>query len=198
MIRRAAVWAIPGLVAASFLAGQAAPAPTPTPRPAAGKAAKPRPPIDFSGIWELDPKASQGVAKAMENAAFRVQQNGNRIWLEPMGVAANNILAEQIVVDGQLYEKSLGKQKGTLIAKWGKDNASLWMEAVSGTEQDPRAAVQRMVWRLQDFGNTWTRQTWSIAGGTSKQTFLVFRRRPANWVPPVVTPLPPPTARPPE
>ena len=71
------------------------------------------------------------------------------------------------------------------------------MEAVSGTDQDPRAAVQRMVWRLRDFGNTWTRQTWSIAGETSKQTFLVFRKRPADWVPPILTPVPAPT-RPPQ
>jgi hypothetical protein len=188
----------------AILSAQEAPAPTPTARPvksSAGKgSAKPsttKAPLDFSGVWELDPKASQGVVKAMDHAAIRIEQNGNRIWISPLGAASTEkLLADQIVVDGQLYEKKLGKDKGTVLAKWGTDNQSLWIEAVNGTPQDPRAAVQRMVWRLQDFGNTWTRQSWTISGETSKQTYLVFRKRPADWVP---TPLYfPPTPTPAE
>ncbi len=174
---------------AALLGAQEAPAPTPSPRPEkpAAKKGKASPaaraPIDFSGVWELDPKASQGVVKAMQNAVIRVKQNGDRIWMEPLGTAQGTLLAEELVVDGQLYEKKLGKDKGTVLAKWGNDNQSLWIEAVNSTPQDPRAAVQRMVWRLQDFGNTWTRQSWTISGEKSKQAYLVFRKRPADWVP---------------
>jgi hypothetical protein len=187
--------------AASALA-QEAPAPTPSPKPArkpqVGKA--PHTPLDFTGTWELDAKASHGVVPAMENAALKVHQNGNRIWIEPLGTALGKLQSEEIVVDGQLYEKKMGRDKGTVLAKWGTDGTSLWIEAVKATEEDPRAAVQRMVWRLRDFGNTWTRQSWSISGETTKQTFLVFRKRPADWVPtPILFPTTPtPTPAPPQ
>jgi len=200
MIRRGIAGAMLGLGLSSLLA-QEAPAPTATPAASAARkhaAAKPpRAPVDFSGTWELDPKASQGLVTAMQDAALRVHQNGNRIWIEPIGPAIGTLQGDQIVVDGQLYEKRLGKDRGTLLAQWGNDGTSLWMEAVIGTEQDPRAAVQRMVWRLRDFGNTWTRQTWSISGPKTKQTFLVFRKRPAGWVPTPrpVPPTPVPTPR---
>jgi hypothetical protein len=186
-----------GLCLAAFAAAQEAPAPTPSPKPHKppsknAKNAKPdRPPVDFSGVWELDTKASHGVVKALENSAFKVQQTGNRITIEPIGQnSSEHLMADQIIVDGKQYEKNLGKDKGTVIAKWGNDGTSLWMEAVSGSNEDPRAAVQRMVWRLQDFGNTWTRQSWTISGAGSKQTFLIFRRRPPDWVPTIVFPTP--------
>jgi len=178
------------LGAVGLLSAQEAPAPTPSPRPAksgarkGGANAATKAPLDFSGVWELDPAASQGVVKAMEHAAIKIEQNGNRIWIAPLGAASTEkLLADQIVVDGQLYEKKLGKGKGTVQAKWGTDNQSLWIEAVNSTPTDPRAAIQRMVWRLRDFGNTWTRQSWTISGDNSKQAFLVFRKRPADWVP---------------
>jgi hypothetical protein len=176
---------------AALASAQEAPAPTPIPKPER-KSAKPgRPPVDFSGVWELDTEASRGVVKNMQRAALRVAQTGNRITIEPLGKDGSQFLmAEQIVVDGKTYEKNLGKGKGTLLAKWGNDGTSLWMEAVSGNTEDPRAAVQRMVWRLQDFGNTWTRQSWTISGAGSKQSYLIFRRKPADWVPPIVFPTP--------
>lgn len=207
-MRRRRLGILPGalaaLGAAAFLAAQEAPAPTPSAaapktehKKGSAKPSSPKPPLDFSGVWELDPKASQGVVKAMEHAAIKIEQNGNRIWISPLGAASTEkLLADQIVVDGQLYEKKLGKDKGTVLAKWGTDNQSLWIEAVNGTPQDPRAAVQRMVWRLRDFGNTWTRQSWTISGETSKQTFLVFRKRPADWVPTPSYFPPTPTAAP--
>lgn len=196
MKRRAAAWlaaAFPLLLAslaASALA-QEAPAPTPSPRPARKpQAAKaPHTPLDFTGTWELDAKASHGVVPAMENAALKVHQNGNRIWIEPLGTALGKLQSEEIVVDGQPYEKRLGKEKGTVLAKWGNDE-SLWIEAVIPTPQDPRAAVQRTIWRLRDFGNTWTRQTRTVSGELSKDTFYVFRRRPNDWTPPIVFPTP--------
>jgi hypothetical protein len=180
-----------GLCLNALAASQEAPVPTPSPRPQPKNAKPVRPPVDFSGVWELDTNASRGVVKALENSAFRVQQTGNRITIEPIGTnSSQRLMADQIIVDGQKYEKNLGKDKGTVIAKWGNDGTSLWMEAVSGNSEDPRAAVQRMVWRLQDFGNTWTRQSWTISGAGSKQTFLIFRRRSPDWVPTVVFPTP--------
>jgi hypothetical protein len=180
-----------GLCLAALAAAQEVPVPTPSPKPPSKKAKPGRPPVDFSGVWELDTKTSHGVVKALENSAIRVQQTGNRITIEPIGQnASQHLMADQIVVDGKQYEKNLGRDKGTVIAKWGNDGTSLWMEAVSGNNEDPRAAVQRMVWRLQDFGNTWTRQSWTISGAGSKQTFLIFRRRPPDWVPTIVFPTP--------
>ncbi len=178
---RAALVAACGILAAAVLAAQS-PAPTSAPRPARtpAKTKKARPPLDFTGTWVLDPAASQGVSKQMEGAVLQVRQNGNRIWIEPIeGEGARpNIAAEEIVVDGRLYEKALGAgQKGTLEAAWGKDGTSLWLQAVVGTDETPDAARQRMIWRLRDGGKTWTRQTRTLQPGGAKDTFLVFRKR---------------------
>lgn len=179
-----------GLCLAAFAAAQEAPVPTPSPKPPPKNAKPAPPPVDFSGVWELDTQASHGVVPAMVNAVLKVQQNGNRITIEPIGQnASEHLMAEQIIVDGQKYEKNLGKDKGTLVAKWGNDG-TLWMEAVIATPQDPRAAVQRMIWHLRDFGNTWTRQTRTVSLDHSKDTFYVFRRRPPDWVPTIVFPTP--------
>ena len=114
----------------------------------------------------------------MEGAVLEVRQNGNRIWIEPIEGPGPNIAAEEIVVDGRLYEKALGAgQKGTLEAAWGKDGQSLWLQAVVRTEETPDAARQRMIWRLRDGGKTWTRQTRTLQPGGAKDTFLVFRKR---------------------
>ena len=173
----AALVAACGMLAAAVLVGQeptAAPKPVRTP----AKTKKARPPLDFSGTWVLDPAASQGVAKQMEGAVLEVRQNGNRIWIEPIEGPRPNIAAEEIIVDGRLYEKALGAgQKGTLEAAWGKDGQSLWLQAVVGNDETPDAARQRMIWRLRDGGKTWTRQTRTLQPGGAKDTFLVFRKR---------------------
>ena len=44
----------------------------------------------------------------------------------------------------------------------------------------PQAAAQRMVWRLRDNGKLWTRKTWTLEQGGSRETFLVFRKRAAK------------------
>ena len=49
--------------------------------------------------------------------------------------------------------------------------------AIAGTEGDPASAVQRMIWRLRDGGQTWTRQTMTIQPDGTKETMLVFRKR---------------------
>jgi hypothetical protein len=166
------------LLSAGFVFAQATPAPpsaTPKPKP---KTKTQKPPLDFSGVWVLDAQASSGVISQMENAVLEVRQNGNRIWIDQIESRRHRILSEEIVVDGRKYEKSLGAgQKGTLEADWGKDGETLWLQAVAGQEGDPKAAVQRMIWRLRDGGKVWTRQTRTIQPGGVKDTFLVFRKR---------------------
>ncbi|MEP6995278.1 MAG: hypothetical protein ABI968_12200 [Acidobacteriota bacterium] len=170
-----------------------------TPKPSAWPpAARPpssakshRPPLDFTGVWELDAKESKNAAPQMAKAVLSVKQNGDRIWIEALDGSAPRVLSEEIVVDGRTYEKRLGPDKGTLVAKWGKDDASLWLEAQIGTSKDGRSGLQRMVWRLRDFGNTWTRQTWTIQGKSVKETYLIFHKRVAGKGPtPKTTPAP--------
>ncbi len=178
MSRRALLAAAAGVLAAALLAAQAAaPAPTAPAKPKP-KAKSSAPPLDFTGIWVLDPAASRGVTKQMEGAVLQVRQNGNRIWIEAVENPRTRITAEEILVDGQVYEKALGAgKKGTLEAAWGKDRQSLWLQAVVSTDEEPVAATQRMIWRLQDGGKTWTRQTRTLQPDGSKDTFLVFRKR---------------------
>jgi hypothetical protein len=161
------------------------------PKPArpTGKA---KPPLDFTGVWKLDEAASQNVSRQMEGALLSVKQNGNRIWIEPSAEDRSKILAEQIVVDGRLYEKAVGKQKATLQAQWGTDHETLWLQVVGGGDENPNSTLQRSVWRLRDFGNTWTRQTWTINGDQTKVSFYVFRKRAAALAP---SPTPAPDSR---
>ena len=176
---RRAFAAAAAMLTAGFVLGQTAP--TTTPAMPKSRATSKKVPLDFSGIWVLDPEASTGVAPQMANAVLQVRQNGNRIWIEQIESPQRHILSEQIVVDGQKYEKSLGAgQKGTLEAAWGNDGASLWLQAIAGKEGDPASAVQRMIWKLREDGKIWTRQTMTIQPGGTKETFLVFRKREAK------------------
>ncbi len=180
MTRRAMPAAAVGVFAAAFLAAQAAPGPTSPPKPKP-KVQSSAPPLDFTGIWELDPTASRGVTKQMEGAVLQVRQNGNRIWIEAIESKRPSLTAEEIVVDGQVYEKALGAgKKGTLEAAWGKDGKSLWLQAVVGTDENPVAGTQRMIWTLEDGGKTWIRKTRTLQPDGSKDTFLVFRKREAK------------------
>jgi hypothetical protein len=171
------------LVAAAAAAQTPAPTSSVTPKPKGTKAPAPKKPksapTDFSGDWVLDPKASSGVSKAMENAVLRVRQNGNHIWVEQVTEGARRLTSEEIVVDGRRYEKGLGAgQRGTVEAAWGKDG-ELWIEAVVVTAENPSEGRQRMIWRLRDGGQTWTRQTRTLQkDGGVRDTFLVFRKRP--------------------
>ncbi len=175
------------LAAATEVAAQTppstpAPAPPSVATPGPKAPAKPRkgPPLDFTGVWAIDEKASQGVAPQMKGAVLSVRQDGNRIWIEPLE-PAGTMLAEQIVVDGKKYEKGVGGgSKGTLEADWGKDGTSLWLQAIVSTDTNPVAASQRMIWRLAEGGKVWTRQTRSIQPDGYKDTFLVFRKQSAS------------------
>ena len=116
----------------------------------------------------------------MREAVLNVRQTGNQIWISPMDPSRSHLMAESIVVDGRGYEKTLGnKGKGILTAAWGKDRKSLWLEVTAGPESDPRAIVQRSVWKLSDDRRTWVRQSVSIQNGKSQEATLVFRRQKA-------------------
>lgn len=168
------------------ITGRLAAAPTPgakpTPRrtPAPPRAGAPGGPTDFSGVWELDPKSSEGGASNMEGAVLEVSQKGDHIWIQPLGRTRTTLLAEEVVADGRSYEKTIGEKdgrRGTLTAKWGTDAKSLWLEVTAGTEEDPRSAVQRSVWRLSEDRSTWVRETVTMAHGSARRSRLVFRRQ---------------------
>lgn len=166
-----------GLLAAPLPAAQVAPPAAPKEAGTPGKARSARPPLDFSGVWVLDARASRGAPSHMTDAVLSVRQDGNKIWIEPIEQKRPFLLSEQIVVDGQPYEKAVGpKQKGTVTAGWAKDNQSLWLQVVAGTPEEPIGA-QRMVWRLAEGGKTWIRQTSVIQANGTRDTILVFRKR---------------------
>ena len=178
-MKRLVVGAAAVLFAAMVLAQTAPPTPTFPPKPKAkAKGSSAKAPLDFTGVWVLDAKASTGVAPQMAGVVLQVRQNGNRIWIEQVESQSRMIVSEEIVVDGQKYEKGLGGgQKGTLEAAWGNDNTSLWLQAVAAAGDNPTGAVQRMIWRLRENGQTWTRQTRTIQPDGVKDTFLVFRKK---------------------
>jgi hypothetical protein len=173
-----------GLLAAGGLGAEPTPAPATTPH----LVRTPVPPIagargsvtDFSGVWELDPASSVGFASTLDGAVLEVTQKGDHIWIQPVGRSRSTLLAEEVVVDGRSYEKGVGQKdgrRGTLTAKWGLDAKSLWLEVTVGTDEEPRAAVQRSVWRLSDDRSTWVRETITVAKGSSRQSRIVFRRQ---------------------
>jgi len=159
------------------------PSPARTRTPAASsrpRAGAPGGLTDFSGLWELDSAASAGGAPNLEGAVLEVSQKGDRIWIQPLGRSRTSLLAEEVVVDGRAYEKGIGEKgggRGTLTAKWGTDAKSLWLEVTAGPDDDPRAAVQRSVWRLSEDRSTWVRETITMTHGAARRSRLVFRRQ---------------------
>ena len=78
-----------------------------------------------------------------------MRQNGNHIWIEPIERKKVTVLSEEIIVDGRKYEKGLVVKKGTLVADWGKDGTSLWLQVeVPGEDGGPPSGSQRAIWRL--------------------------------------------------
>jgi len=177
---------LPVLLAAMASAALARQA-TPLPARSAAPAARPtpsRPPLDFTGVWVLDEKASRNVAPAMSGEVLNVRQTGNQIWISPMTPEKSHLLSESIVVDGRPYEKTLGNSgKGILVAQWGTDRKSLWLEVTAGPESNPRQVVQRSIWKLSSDRRTWVRQSVSIQDGNTRDATLVFRRRIASATP---------------
>ncbi len=148
------------------------------------KTPTPKPPLDFSGTWELDPKLSVNVSSQMAGAVLSVTQKGNRIWISPVKPdqgARQRILSEEIVVDGVPYEKALGPAgKGLVTAGWAKDSKSLWIEVEAGPPENPRSAVQRSVWKISEDRTVWVRESVSVSKGHSGRARLVFRKRVAK------------------
>jgi hypothetical protein len=152
----------------------------------AGNAKKPtpKPPLDFSGVWELDPDLSLNVSSPMQGAVLSVTQKGNRIWISPVQAPdkpRQAILAEELVVDGRAYEKTLGPAgKGLVTADWAKDGKSLWIQVQAGPPEDPQAAVQRSVWKLSEDRKVWVRESVSLSKGNATSARLVFRKKEAE------------------
>ena len=180
MIRRTALAAATAVLAAAVLRGQAAPpTPRPTlPAPPPAKSSK-TPPVDFSGVWDIDLTQSQGVSTSMKKAVLSVRQSGSRLWIEPIEQPRPYLSAEEIVVDGKLYEKAIGRnEKGTVQAQWAKDRKSLWIQTVTTSPEGAEVAFQRSQWSLSDGGKVWTRHTWTVQKGNNRESLLVFKKRP--------------------
>ena len=177
-------------LASLLLAGVAGPARAaalarkPSPRPSS-------PPLDFTGVWEIDPSMSLNVSSQMRNAILSVTQKGNRIWISPVTSGKGSmIMSEEIVADGRPYEKALGPAgKGVVTATWAEDRQSLRIEVTAGAEKgsDP-SAIQRSIWKLSADKNVWIRESFSISAGKPRSARLVFRRSAA-------APTPAPTPR---
>jgi hypothetical protein len=182
-VRRHASWMWAGaLTIAASLSAAATPAPKSPPKrtPAPARAGAPGSVTDYSGVWELDAAQSQGGASNLDGAVLEVSQKGDHIWIQPLGRTRTTLLAEEVVADGRSYEKGIGEKdgrRGTLTAKWGSDAKSLWLEVTVGTDEEPRAAVQRSVWRLSEDRSTWVRETITLAHGAARRSRLVFRRQ---------------------
>lgn len=158
-------------------AGDKPPAKKPAPAKEPAGPGAPGSLTNFSGIWQLDVNSSSGGSPNLKDAMLEVTQKGDRIWIQPLGESRKSVLAEEVVVDGRLYEKGVGQgRRGTLQAQWGKDGKSLWLEVVAPSEENPRAAVQRTVWKLSDDRKTWVRETVTMVNGQSRQSRLVFHR----------------------
>jgi hypothetical protein len=112
----------------------------------------------------------------MRGAVLSVEQKGNHIRILPLG-HRDKLLGDEIVADGRPYEKTLGNGKGVVTAGWSKDRGSLWLEVSGGTPEEPRAAIQRSVWKLSSDRKTWIRHSVSSSGGEKAEALLVFRRR---------------------
>ena len=153
--------------------------------PRSPTAAKPRkargaewPPLDFSGVWELDPKMSAGGSWRMADAVLSVRQKGNRIFIEPIETKGKKLLAEEIVADGRPYEKMVGTAgKGLVTAQWSPDGKKLFIEITAGPPENPREAIQHSVWELSSDGTVWIRESVSVSKKGGGRTRLVFRKR---------------------
>jgi hypothetical protein len=148
--------------------------------PTARPTAEPKPPLDFSGTWTLDPKASVNISSQMQGAVLSVRQKGDRIWITSVKADTgprSGILAEEIVADTRPYEKDLGPAgKGLVTAGWARDGQSLWIEVAAGPPENPGEAIQRSVWRLSEDRQTWVRESVSVSKGHSGRARLIFRK----------------------
>ena len=161
-----------GLAAKLALAASVAfaAAPKKTPRPGSRR-------LDFSGTWVLDPKTSVNVSSRMRDAVFNVTQTGDHILIAP-GAPKMQVMAEEIVADGQPYEKALGTgQKAVVRAAWAPDGESLRVEITAGDSH------QRGVWKLSTDRTVWVRDTSTLDHGARRNSRLVFRKQVVGVTP---------------
>ncbi|HEX7253484.1 MAG TPA: hypothetical protein VF376_11425 [Thermoanaerobaculia bacterium] len=197
MNRVAAVLLFAGLlVLPGVLSGQTPTRPAKSARPARTRTPAAKPPIDFSGIWELDTKASVHPNPHYQGSVLSVTQTGDHIWIQPIKQGkGTGVLGEEIVADGRGYEKGIGASgKGIVTAGWSDDRQSLWIEVKAGPADPAKGAMQRSVWKLSEDGSVWVRESVSISQGKAQSARLVFRRRTAESLTP--TPGAPPKSRP--
>lgn len=176
-MKRAVAALLPLLLMANGALGRPPAAPTPTRTPASPPR---RPPLNFTGVWELDAQASQGVPRAMQGAVLNVTQSGHRITIEPVHGDHILLTADQVVADGRTYEKGVGpKMRGLVTASWSPRRDSLHLEVTAGPPENPKQSVQRSVWTLSRDRKVWVRQSVTVRNGETSLTRLVFRRRAA-------------------
>jgi hypothetical protein len=163
--RRAALVVV--LTLGASVAPALAAAPKKTPRPGSAR-------LDFSGTWVLDPKVSVNVSSRMRDAVLNVTQTGDRIFIAP-ATPKMQVMAEEIVADGQPYEKALGTgQKAIVRAAWAPDGGSLRVEITAGDSH------QRSVWKLSTDRTVWVRDTSTLDHGARRNSRLVFRKQAAG------------------
>ena len=158
------------------------------------KVAAPASSPDFSGTWKLDPAASANVSPNMKGAVLVVEQKGDHIQVTPPRQGAGKILlaAEEIIADGQPYEKSVGGGKAVVTARWSADRKTLELE-LKGTEPEKKLEmVQTSRWSLSPDGSTWLRETRTTGDGKLRTTRLVFRRQQTEPPPTKSAPTKPP------
>jgi hypothetical protein len=192
MNRVAASLAFAGLLLLpALMSGQTPTRPAKPARPAKMRTPAAKPPLDFSGVWELDLKASVHPNPHYQGSVLSVTQNGDHIWIQPVKQGkGTGVLGEEIVADGRGYEKGIGAAgKGIVTAGWSEDHQSLWIEVKAGPADPSKGAMQRSVWKLSEDRNVWVRESVSISQGKAQSARLVFRRRSAESLTP--TPGPP-------
>jgi hypothetical protein len=173
------------LLALALPLAAAAPARTPTPKP----------PLDFSGTWELDERASLNVSPKMKGALLVVEQHGDRIRIAPgpQGPGKLNLAADEIVLDGRSYEKNVGGARGITSARWSADGQALELNITAEPTEKRGRAVQTVRWTLSRDRSTWVRETHTTYEGRQTTSRLVFRRQ--TKPPPAKKPSPPPAKK---
>lgn len=161
--------------AAAFLALTLSVAAVPAPTPPSPE----KPPLDFSGTWELDERASLNISPRMSGAVLVVEQRGDHIRISPgaQGPGKLNLAADEVVADGQPYEKSVGGARGIATARWSPDGQALELTVTAGPTQGRGRALQTSRWTLSRDGSTWVRDTSTSADGKGSRSRLVFRRQ---------------------
>jgi hypothetical protein len=179
---RGALRAAVGLALALPMSG------TPSPTPSS------KPPVDFSGTWQLDERASINVSPKMKGALLIVEQRGDRIRISPgpQGPGKIYLSADELVVDGQPYEKSVGGAKGIATARWSADGQAMELTITAPATENHSKAVQTSRWSLSGDGSTWVRETRTVVDGKGTASRLVFRRQAP---PPAASPSPKPAKK---